>query len=92
MIEYCMSISCKGGEFPAHAAAREGNLQLLSMLIKEGHCGINDRGKNGSTPAHKGCSLTMTQSSVTPISFFTASGNGQTECLQWLIDHGADSK
>ena len=42
MIEYCMSISCKGGEFPAHAAAREGNLQLLSMLIKEGHCGIND--------------------------------------------------
>ena len=49
-----MPISCKAGEFPAHAAAREGNLQLLSMLIKEGHCGINDRDKNGSTPAHKG--------------------------------------
>ena len=52
MIEYCMPISCKAGEFPVHAAAREGNLQLLSMLIKEGHCGINDRDKNGSTPAH----------------------------------------
>ena len=70
MIEYCMPISCKAGEFPAHAAAREGNLQLLSMLIKEGHCGINDRDKNGSTPAHKGVIVSfVVESSVTPISF-----------------------
>lgn len=66
-----MIISCKAGEFPAHVAAREGNLQLLSMLIKEGHCGINDKDRNGSTPAHKGvvfffCS---TMSHVTHSSF-----------------------
>lgn len=41
------------GKFPAHVAAKEGNLQLLSMLIKEGHCGINDKDQSGSTPAHK---------------------------------------
>lgn len=55
MIYYVMHLlSLSAGEFPAHAAVREGNLQLLSMLIKEGHCGINDKDQNGSTPAHKG--------------------------------------
>ena len=79
------------GEFPAHEAAKKGNLQLLSMLIKEGHCGINDKDQHGSTPAHKGekygcCLCGVSQGLV------SASGNGQVECLQWLIDHGADSK
>lgn len=43
-----------GEEYPAHAAASVGNLQLLSMLIQEGHCGVNDRNTNSATPAHKG--------------------------------------
>ena len=47
------------GKFPAHTAAREGNVQLLSMLIKEGHCGINDKDQQGATPAHKGELVTM---------------------------------
>lgn len=35
-------------------AAYVGNLQLLSMLILEGHCNVNQQDKAGSTPAHKG--------------------------------------
>lgn len=86
--------------FPAHAAAKEGNLRLLSMLIKEGHCGINDKDKNGSTPAHKGLIIShyLCVSSIASfVCLFVlfliglAAGNGQVECLQWLIDHGADS-
>ncbi len=42
------------GEYKAHVAAKQGNLQLLSMLIKESHCGVNDRDSQGSTPLHKG--------------------------------------
>jgi ankyrin repeat domain-containing protein 42 len=53
-------------------AAYEGNLQLLSMLVLEGHCNVNHTDKYGSTPAHK------------------AAGSGHADCLQWLIDHGAD--
>ena len=43
-----------GGEFPAHAAAHEGNVELLGMLIHEGRCGVNDRDSMEATPAHKG--------------------------------------
>lgn len=35
-------------------AAYEGNLQLLSMLIQEGLCSVNERDERGSTLAHKG--------------------------------------
>lgn len=35
-------------------AAYEGNLQLLSMLVLEGRCNVNQQDKGGSTPAHKG--------------------------------------
>jgi ankyrin repeat domain-containing protein 42 len=40
-------------DYPAHVAAYHGSLQLLSMLIDEGHCGINDQDMWGATPAHK---------------------------------------
>lgn len=43
-----------GEEYPAHSAAQLGNLQLLNMLIQEGHCTVNDRDKHNTTPAHKG--------------------------------------
>jgi hypothetical protein len=46
-----------GGEYPAHAAAHEGNVELLGMLIHEGHCGVNDRDHMGATPAHKGANV-----------------------------------
>lgn len=35
-------------------AAYVGNLQLLTMLILEGHCNVNQQDKAGSTAAHKG--------------------------------------
>ena len=41
-------------EYPAHLAAYNGNLQLLSMLISEGHCHINQTDPLGCSPAHKG--------------------------------------
>lgn len=41
-------------EYPAHLAAYNGNLQLLSMLISEGHCHINQSDPLGCSPAHKG--------------------------------------
>lgn len=59
-------------EYPAHLAAYNGNLHLLSMLISEGHCHINQSDPLGCSPAHK------------------ASSNGHRDCLQWLIDHGAN--
>ena len=63
------------------------------MLIKEGHCKINDQDKQGATPSHKGlelCIATVTLCSTCMFSCLIAAGNGQTECLQWLLDHGAD--
>ena len=42
-------------EYPAHLAAYNGNLQLLSMLISEGHCHINQTDPLGCSPVHKGC-------------------------------------
>ena len=49
-----MCVFLLAGEYKAHVAAKEGNLQLLSMLVKESHCGINDRDGQESTPLHKG--------------------------------------
>ena len=50
-------ILLSGGEYPAHAAAHEGNVELLGMLIHEGHCGVNDKDHMGATPAHKGAKV-----------------------------------
>ncbi|XP_065887537.1 ankyrin repeat domain-containing protein 42-like [Dysidea avara] len=46
----------KSDEYPAHFAAYNGNLQLLSMLISEGHCHINQPDPLGCSPAHKAAS------------------------------------
>lgn len=95
------AIPLAGDEYPAHVASYHGNTQLLSMLVHEGRCGVNDRDPGGSVPAHKGAPMQHTPSDL----FFTllpflpppclpspyiAASNGHTECLQWLIDHGAD--
>jgi hypothetical protein len=32
-------------------------VELLGMLIHEGHCGVNDRDHMGATPAHKGANV-----------------------------------
>ena len=84
-----------GDEFPGHTAASQGNVQLLSMLLIEGHCGVNDQDTHGSTAAHKGALLCGGVHAVYikgSHSFSTAAGNGHLECLQLLIDHGANGK
>lgn len=35
-------------------AACDGNIHLLSMLILDGHCSVNQQDGRGSTLAHKG--------------------------------------
>jgi hypothetical protein len=40
--------------FPAHAAAYNGDLSHLRMLIETGVVSVNERNDKGSTPAHKG--------------------------------------
>ena len=70
-------------------AACDGNIHLLSMLILDGHCSVNQQDGRGSTLAHKGimsfCKNPMLMLSI-------ASGNGRLKCLQWLLDHGADGR
>ena len=75
--------------YPAHKAAHNGNMELLSMLILEGHCSINQQDTAGSTAAHKG---QLVSSEPADLSLLTAAGSGHAHCLQWLIDHGADGK
>lgn len=41
-------------EYPAHDASDTGNLSLLTTLIQNGKCSINERDKFGSTLVHKG--------------------------------------
>ena len=52
--DYDISSSIESA-YPAHNAAHNGNLELLSLLILEGHCSVNQKDTAGSTPAHKGC-------------------------------------
>ena len=40
--------------YPAHAAASQGNAEVLQMLVERGSVGVNDRNEKGATPAHKG--------------------------------------
>lgn len=46
-------------------AACDGNIQLLSMLILDGHCSVNQQDGRGSTLAHKG----ILYSSILDITF-----------------------
>lgn len=43
-----------GDDYPGHSAVSEGNVQLLGMLLVEGHCGVDDQDQYGATAAHKG--------------------------------------
>eukprot|EP00117_Sycon_ciliatum_P014234 scpid79511/ scgid14578/ Ankyrin repeat domain-containing protein 42 len=58
--------------YPGHAAAYQGNVELLHSLLARHQISINDRDERGATLVHR------------------AAGNGQVQCLKYLIDHGAD--
>ncbi|VEL07157.1 unnamed protein product [Protopolystoma xenopodis] len=68
--------------FPAHDAAFKGDLNQLRVLIENGVVKVNERDEYGSTPLHKVRQIT---------SLNLAAGQGHIDCIQWLLQFGANS-